>query len=207
MSDRQLSLAIKELRRRGCPASAGMCRLRPMSTASTAWLPRVSGDVPGGVLGRPPCRWAAPRQRGCALGRQSGDKFADRCPARAGMCQQLEQVGSQTPGSPRVSGDVPCRPSRSPTTIPFAPRKRGCALVEGEAFRVCRVRPRVRGDVPSAPQTGMAAAGSDRTSPRAKAGRRPGDVPQGPSRRAMDAWWCSTLPGTSPSELPRSERR
>ena len=128
----------------------------------------MCGDVPVGDRVRVVKATFSPCVRGCSGGHQSPSPPTLVFPVCAGMFRWQARAHPAAPSFPRVCGDVPSTPARTPHILTFSPCVRGCsATVQprwncGPVFPVCagmfrgrphphgrrRCFPRVCGDVP-----------------------------------------------------------
>ena len=150
------------------PACAGMFRCWQVRNCSARGFPRVRGDVPPPPFFTFHFHLFSPRARGCSGRRKYPSARIVVFPACAGMFLASTAPSEPVDGFPRVRGDVPSRPARSPACLAFSPRARGCSSAlnpenrphsvfpacagmfppQKNAPRPPRSFPRVRGDVP-----------------------------------------------------------
>ena len=112
------------LRRRGCPAHAGMDPTARCRAAGARWLPRSRGDGPyyAGTYGR--VAQAAPLTRGWTR-RQDGAVHQQLgCPAHAGMDPRPTVRLTHSGWLPRSRGNGPSVPAREATAGTAAPAER-----------------------------------------------------------------------------------
>ena len=150
------------------PACAGMFLRGVRLRRKESRFPRVRGDVPQPASGLWNAESFSPRARGCSYSLCPSKVSVVVFPACAGMFRKKKISFSKDSGFPRVRGDVPSRPARSPACLAFSPRARGCSSAlnpenrphsvfpacagmfppQKNAPRPPRSFPRVRGDVP-----------------------------------------------------------
>ena len=150
------------------PAYAGMFRQPWRNGMVIKSFPRIRGDVPVLLYGRPGVGKFSPHTRGCSALVSAAIKADLVFPAYAGMFRRSSTMPRPDPSFPRIRGDVPGQLGGMAGANLFSPHTRGCSRATLRPARRRQVFPayagmfrfgfggyqggfgfpRIRGDVP-----------------------------------------------------------
>ncbi len=102
-----LATGAHDVRRRGCPAHAGIDLGATRISSSRSGLPRTRGDRPRVGEFDPTWTAAAPHTRGSTFLEQVGHAALRGCPAHAGIDPAASPSSGTVIGLPRTRGDRP----------------------------------------------------------------------------------------------------